>query len=206
MSDSDIQFAFDSESVMARYRHALGEFIHDFVWIEVCIFNLLCATARMSRPIGQALFSGARAEQLIGHIRRCYDARNKVIEPYLDRALAQSIVLNKARNQVVHFFTIGIEDSETEVFATNQFRYLTQNATDIRVSPETLNDMAQDARIISAILMTTEAEMRHPGRMPTIMADMRNEHLQWCYKPSQPAQKVRKGRGAATNGKGTAGG
>lgn len=182
MAGSDIPYPLDPEHIMARYRHALGEFIHDFAWLEVCLVHLLCAVAGIDDKLGPALFSGARAETLTGFIRKCYVAQDRQIDPYLDRALAQVTVLNGARNEVVHFTTFAIEDSEDAVLATDQFRRLPGAYKNRLLTPEVLIAMSGDARVIPAMLAVAEAENRELGSTGQLVSEMNQKQPPWRYR------------------------
>lgn len=195
MSDPVIPYPLSPEHVLERYRHALGEFIHDFTWLEVCLFGLLCAVAGTSTEIGQALFSGARADTLIKLINRCYTAQEREPEPYLVRALEQISLLNSVRNSVVHSTTFAIEQNEDEVLATNLFRYMPKDVKELTFSPETLYAMAKDARVIPAMLLVAECETRKPGSTGGLSAEMAGARPPWHYKSPPQASAGRKSRG-----------
>lgn len=191
MSDPIIPHPLDPDHVLERYRHALGEFLHDFAWLEVCLFNLLCAAADIDEGIGRALFSGTRSDQLCQFIRRCFIARNLTMEPYLDRALSHVAVLNKARNEAVHFTTFEIEDEGEAVLATNQFRYMPDGVINRLLTPEVLYAMSKDARIVPAMISVAEAELREPESTGELLAEMRNVQPAWRYKPPSQAHRQR---------------
>lgn len=183
MSDPDLPYPLDPDSALSRYRYALGEFIHDFSWLETRLFDLLCTVAGVTEEIGQALFSGTRADQLISFIKRCYVAQELELEPYVARAFAQVSVINAARNKAVHFVTLGLEDSETEVFVTNRFRHLRRDWKDEAHTAEMLRAMAKDTRIISAILTVADSEAKEPGSTGKLLSEMRGKQRPWRYKP-----------------------
>ncbi|MEA3033982.1 MAG: hypothetical protein QOH86_1998 [Sphingomonadales bacterium] len=181
---------------MARYRHALGEFIHDFAWLEVCLVHVLCAVAGIKDEIGPVLFSGTRANDLISFIRKCYIAQEREIEIYLDRALTQVSLLNSARNEVVHFTTFGIEDSEDAVLATNQFRLMPGNVKNRLLTPEVLLAMSKDARVISGMLAIAEAEGKDPGSTgDQIVSEMNGKQPPWHYRPVSLPDRRQPGSG-----------
>jgi hypothetical protein len=192
---SDIPLSIDPDDVVTRYRYALGTFINEFTWMEMFLFHLLCAAANVTEGVGQALFSGARADEMTKLVRRCYEASDKQLEPWLERALSQITVLNGVRNQVVHYTTAGIEDNFDEVWASNRYRYPSKTAKDLRFKPEDLMAMANDSRIIIAYLTTGTEENKKPGSMPTIVEGMQGKQPAWHYKSPQPASPGHKSRG-----------
>lgn len=181
--DPVIPLPFADNHVLDRYRHALGQFVEDFSWMEVCLFKLLCAAIPVPENVGQALFSGARAEALIGNIRRCYGAHEHTLEPYLDAALGQATSLNSIRNEVVHFATFAIENSDEAVYTTNQFRYLSGKATTRLLTPELLHDLSFDAQMVSHIAQMTEADLNDPGSPGEVLSQMRAAKQPWRYRP-----------------------
>lgn len=171
-----------AEPLMKRYRHALGSFVHDFAILEVALFRLLCAVSAVSDEIGKALFSGMRADALVANLRRCYQARGCEIGNGIEAALSQTTAINGARNVVIHYVTLAIEDDETEVLAFNDLRYSAQNARQERFSPEILDQMSHDLRIISAILSFEKADIVEPGSI-VIAEETRQRPHTWQYKP-----------------------
>lgn len=182
-----------SEPLMERYTRSLGGFIHDFTLLEISLFRLLCEAAELTEEIGYALFSGARADAMIQQIRRCYRARGWEALPFLESALSQITAINSLRNIAVHFVTLEVEDDDREVLATSQLRYLPENARDMRISPETLDDASKDCRVIGAVLMVASEEIRQPGSTGQLGVETAATPLSWRYKPPSQDNPRRKG-------------
>lgn len=171
---------------MERYRRALGSFIHDFTVLEVSRFRLLCVAAGVTEEVGQALFSGARADGMLQQIRRCYRAREWKIEPHLESALSQVVIINSARNAAVHYLTLQVEDDERAVLATNHLRYPRENAKEVRISPESLDEAGSDCRRIGAVLSVATFEIREPGSTGKLGQNMKSAPPAWRYRPPSP--------------------
>lgn len=174
----------DSDPVIDRYRLALGTFIHDFAMLEAFLFDLLCAAAGVSSEIGGALFSGARAENLMSLTKRCYEASETEFPPFLQRAFSQITVLNHARNDAVHFVTLGMQDDEEQVLATSALRNMPSRAKEIVTSPAGLEAMSKDARVIPALLMVATYEIRDPGSIRLLSESVREPSPPWHYTPA----------------------
>ncbi len=91
--------------------------------------------------------------------------------------------MNGARNAVVHSTTFALEESETEVIATNRFRHMPKDVKNLILKPEELYALAKDAQTISAVLIVAEAENRKPGSAAKLSAEMAIARPPWHYKP-----------------------
>lgn len=183
----------EDEPILVRYQRELGGFVHDFTWMEVALFQLLCARANIIEPIGKALFNGVRADALVGHIRRCYEAFDEDIPEQLDAALVQARILNSGRNEVVHRVALPHEDGLT-VVTSNSLRMPENKAVSISVTPDLLADMAKDCRLILAVLVAAEAQIRVPGSVEYLQSE---QPIAWQYIPSRPVPRPHKGRSRA---------
>ncbi len=174
----------DTRPAIERYQSALGQFIHDFTILELFIFSLLCAAAGVTDEIGRAIFSGTRADQMISLIKRCFEVREREIPEFLNRAFLQAGVLNKARNEVVHFVTMSIEDDDDAVYATSTMRTIASKAKELTIQPEALEAMAQDARILPAMFNVAMFEITEPESVTGLSDAMREPFPAWHYIPA----------------------
>jgi hypothetical protein len=160
----------------AEYSQRLGDFIQQFSQLELALFYLLCKVAHVDEKIGQALFSGARADALISLIRRCHEAREIEIPPDTERALQQIAVLNGARNDTVHLIRDWQAPRGKRTF-TNKMRYPPRTAKTVTISASDLEAMDSDTLAIEGFLLN-DCEYLLPAT--------------WRYRPPTQASKGRK--------------
>lgn len=135
-----------------KYRLALGTFIEMFSNAEIGLFFLLQHFAKVTPEIGNAVFSGARSEQIISFIRRIWqvNAPGEIERKELEEAFFHMKLINDIRNDLVHLGT-DVYEGEGRI-VSNWVRALTQDhINERRVSPEMLHDMSEDSLKIGAI-------------------------------------------------------
>lgn len=174
-----------------RYYYRLGLFITQFSFFEAALFLALCKVAGIKQGMGQALFSGARADALLTLIRRAHEARGLPIKPWLDRALQQAALINGVRNDLVHL----IISKESPGFTlTSEFRKMSGRAKSVTVTLETIEALCDDLLTIFDA-MCLAAKTLNPEGKARWRKLLESAQKPWRYKPPEQESSRQTRRG-----------
>jgi|SRR5580692_5233966 hypothetical protein len=136
-----------------RYYRALGKFIAEFAEIEGLMLSALWYFTKVSTPVGKAVFSGVRAEDASGKIKRIADAEDwpqsrkdewKIISDHLT-------ILRALRNDLVHYGVYW--DSVDTWYSTNKrIAHLPERVTIRQITPTILRNATNDLRKLSVLI------------------------------------------------------
>lgn len=148
--------------------------------------------AKTPTPIARSIFSGTRMEQAISFVKRIFEATNKPVPAELEGILDHLLVINKKRNEILHYGAISIAEGSGSV--TNALRALTPGKVKgFPISSEILTDMTEDLR--KAILHLHATYMGRPklkGKHPTLEKILL---APWRYKSPVPMNNLRRKSG-----------
>lgn len=176
----------------SSYFEALGEFVWAFAAAEFGIYCCLFHHTKVGTDTGRAVFSGVRAKEGIGFLRRLaqvheIDAAEWVkLEPVLDHF---SIITDK-RNKILHHGVDGIE--EGEAFTSNIAVALTWER--IEETPVRLGHLRQMTYDLYTICYALALRHSGPVRGYTkreIPRAERRSNEPWSYTPPPPKQNRR---------------
>jgi hypothetical protein len=129
----------------AKYLAALGRFVHAYSQIEMHMTIVLWIAAKVNFDIAPALLSGVRIDAAIGLIGRVLDAR-KIDDQNrtdLEATLRQLAILNKMRNDILHYGAKA--DADGELVVSNKVSaHVESRLRETIVSAQTLDDMTYD--------------------------------------------------------------
>jgi hypothetical protein len=178
----------------AKYLAALGRFVHAFSWVEDHVAILLWITADVQQPTAQALLSGVKIEQAISLLGRVMDAR-EISGPdreALEEALRQVSLINKVRNEILHFGAKAQQDGRL-VISNQRTAHINSRLREVTISPETLADMTYDLDAIWVRLHVYGWRLRS-DHFDFSQSAGHAERLErpWRYRPPQQAASTRK--------------
>jgi len=84
------------------YWLALGQFIDSFVAVEIGMQEILAIEAGVSATTAKAVFQGLQIDRVHETLKRIWASNNHEPPEFLTRALAQLILINGARNDILH--------------------------------------------------------------------------------------------------------
>jgi hypothetical protein len=136
-----------------RYYRALGKFIAEFAEIEGLMLSALWHLTKVSTPVGQAVFSGVRADDACNKVKRIGDAENW---PQSKKAEWKTIldhlkILGALRNDLVHY---GVYWSSIDTwYSTNKrIAHTPEKVTTRQISPIILRNATNDLRKLSVLV------------------------------------------------------
>jgi hypothetical protein len=180
-------FALD----MDKYYLALGKFVNEFAHAEADMFVLLIMTANVPIATGQALFSGTRVRDSISFIKRIYETRGSEPTARMADVFSQLTSIATARDHILH---MGVYETREDglMISSNQMRAHAKRAIrELDASPESLNAMTEDLRVISMWLFGQQIVEKKPG-LPHAEDAVRKhrgrEPAPWRYKPAQSSK------------------
>lgn len=175
------------------YWQALGEFIEQFAAIESGMFFLLALYAGVDHLRAAALFSGTRVDAAIKLIRRIIATQAGQYKPHevlrhqeLELLFAQIIVINSARNDVIHYTSINTENFGRVV--SNWTRaHIPGNVSVRPMSKDILVAMTADLRTIAMHFFahTVESDADRDETRVKTRIDALSQPSSWQYKPPQ---------------------
>ncbi len=127
------------------YLAALERFVHAFSQIEDALAVVLWIVSEVKQPTAQALLSGVRVDQTFGLLARVMDAR-KISGPSrvaLEETLRQIGLINKIRNEILHFGADG-RGQGLLVVSNKRAAHIERRLREITVSARALDDMTYD--------------------------------------------------------------
>lgn len=167
---------------------ALGRFILRFANTESILFTTLCVVCHVHPKIGQAIFSGTRADAAIQYIKRVFQVVNMPgnLKASYEDLFEHFTQINSARNLILHY---GISSVGDEFVATDKLKALTEDRVrSMPVSAEILDQMSADLEKINATLMlnllASDADKQEASAKSNVGPVSQQS---WLYTP-QPAQ------------------
>jgi hypothetical protein len=100
---SPAELAATLEAEMQPYWLKLGRLIHTFAAIEADLQEALAADSGLPKHLAKVVFKGMQVDRSIDQLRAIWRAGEKKPETFLINALTQLSVLNRARNDLVHY-------------------------------------------------------------------------------------------------------
>jgi hypothetical protein len=185
-----------------EYYAALGRFVSAFAGVEGMVFALLTEMAGVSYEVGQAVFSGVRAEVGVDHIKRLAHLQHPELnQPALEELMSPDVAaclprigpISKVRNSILHY---GVLVGQQGLPYTVNVRAPIPGKPGIPepVSLTMLDDMAADLKKIETTLLAHLITGKVPDQM---MEDAYGEVLRsaWRYTPQPPKSPDRKNPG-----------
>jgi hypothetical protein len=182
----------DPKEVIGYYR-ALGEFVELFADVEGVLFLYLYTLVGVDEATAKAVFSGVRVHEAISFIRRLAEVRTHGIPATIDAVLAQLLIINDARNMILHN-SMSPTYSKGRLVRTisNIDRALTElRIKEIPISEEVIMRMCDDLFRIKAFFfheyacLVVPAEDRGPfDRLGPVPVGA------WLYKPAPRSTKA----------------
>lgn len=177
----------------AKYYEALGAFIHEFSVVEFAIHGLLARRAGVDANTANALFSGITVDKAPDFVRRLAEARtgSREVEPELESAFSQLTIINKARNEIIHYGA-HVKNGDARYVSTRSKAVTLKKSTLRAVSPEILGQMRLDAiklHITFSVFGQTAEEALRDVFAPDLAKP-------WQYRPHQPDRQDQEGTGA----------
>ena len=146
------------------YWQALGQFLDMFATVEATLFFALSHYAKTPPNTARAIFSGVRVDTATSFLRRIMEVENISLDLAADlkSALDQLHIINKVRNDLVHYGALSVSDNADVMIVTNALLALTKDRLHTTpVSVQILDDLVADLHKIQAHLVT-----RHVGWGP----------------------------------------
>jgi hypothetical protein len=136
---------------LSAYYEALGRFVDMFSRVETLVTLTLWHYAKTSPEIAKVIFAGARMDISSTYIKQLAEATGapKDLQDNLAYVLQQASIINKARNDVLHYGAEFV--AEGQAFVSNALR-AKGKPTSFPISPDLLDDMTADLLRISAHL------------------------------------------------------
>jgi hypothetical protein len=175
---------------LRQYNAALGSFVQSFARVEHGMHRALRWYAKVDVETARAVFSGVRAMEASGYLRRLADIGGIEASEWarLNPLLAQLKAINDVRNILLHYGAENI--AEGEGIATDiRTALLPERARAFPVSATILWNMSTDLSVIYTALL-----LRHVGH-PAQPSDRLTRWLErtlrkpWQYKPPLPPKK-----------------
>jgi hypothetical protein len=131
--------------------HSLGMLMSEFSRVETVQAQFIAFQAKLEPPIARALLSGLRLDAGASMVRRLYEATGRDIEQSLSKALAQLLLINGVRNDLVHYGAVldGPKPYVTNVRAA----HTAERIRITEVDDEALAMMTADLSSINLLLL-----------------------------------------------------
>ena len=129
---------------LSGYYMALGEFVSAFSEAEFMVQLLLWQRCKIDYTTSLVFFRGMGLKQQIDAIRAIHKEHQTDIDPVLDEALSQLVVILGVRNDILHF-GFHLQEGDEVAYVRNHKR--TQDPKKIKeipISPKILRDMVLD--------------------------------------------------------------
>lgn len=177
----------------APYLAALGRFVHAFSQIEAHLTVVLWVAAKIDFDIARALLSGVRIDGAINLLGRTMDARG-IIGPNrtsLDAALQQLGLINKMRNDVLHYGATALANGEL-IVSNKMSAHLISRLREVPISVQSLDDMTYDLDKIWVQLEVSGHRLIFPDLQFSIRGYDERLQRAWRYKPAPQSAQPRK--------------
>jgi hypothetical protein len=171
---------------LRRYDASLGAFVRAFAKVESGMHRALRWHAKTDADTARAVFSGVRAMEASGYLRRL--AHVGRIEPgewtRLEPLLVQLKAINDVRNVLLHYGADNIAEGEG-IASDARTALLPERARSFPISAEIIERMATDLNVIYSALLLRHVE--YPALPSKRMAGWLDRTLRkpWRYKPRQ---------------------
>lgn len=169
---------------------ALGRFILRFANTESLLFTTLCVVAQVNPKVGQAIFSGSKADGAVQFIKRMFQVMNVpvALKASYEDLFEHFAQINSARNLILHY---GISEVGDDFVATDRLKALTEDRVrSMTVSAELFDQMTADLEKINATLMlnlfANEADKEETSAKSNIGSVSQQT---WLYKPQSVQTK-----------------
>ena len=168
---------------MKTYYIALGQFVEAFAFTEYDVKRTFAHVCGISDDTSRAIFSGTRALEAIGLIRRVFESRGEKIGLEFNDALSHLATINGTRNDLIHHSAFWAGDHMLMTNALHQIRSRVKTA---KLVIADLEDMTADlgkirSRLVLFMLGPNSVEPENLILDHTVAASM-----SWRYKPPQP--------------------
>jgi hypothetical protein len=175
---------------LRQYQSALGAFVQAFARVESGMHRALRWHAKTDPETARAVFSGVRAMEASGYLRRLADVGRIGPEEWIriEPLLAQMKAINDVRNVILHYGAENIAEGEG-VATDMRTALLPERARSFPVSAEILSRMAMDLNVIySALLLRHVGHPALPSKRMTGWLD-RALRKPWRYIVPRPSKK-----------------
>jgi hypothetical protein len=177
----------------ARQLIALGEFVLSFAFCEGDILRVLQTLSKVSPKVGQAVFSGVRAEGAVQSINRILEVSPKIADATKKRysdAFKQFKHINDARNLILHH---GLKREGKETVATNRRTALTESRVrTVPISANVLDAMSEDLLSIQLLLAVNDIALNPDGgeeKAEKLYGDSFEKSWRYTPPPQSPRGK-----------------
>lgn len=168
---------------------AIGRFVLQFAGVEHLLFHSLIMLSGVENRMGQALFSGVRADGAIKQINRILEVRtvSKIKRDRYTASFEHLQWINHTRNLILHY---GLEFHYTELVATDRIRAL-REVNKVPVSTEILDQMTADLQKIAVLLAINlvDNENEIQGDIAGVESTLQRA---WLYIPPSRQQNHQK--------------
>jgi hypothetical protein len=183
-------FEFYPEEQAGYYR-ALGQFVSRFAEVEGVLFLYLYTFAGVDENTAKAVLSGVRVHDGVSFIKRIAYVRNTTLSAELEEVLSQLLIINDARNLILHHpmqRTLSPEDHDSITrFIDNFDRALTEErGRKMQISQTLLMNMERDLSTIGVVLLTEYFYMTDPDFKRMELPILKGP---WLYEPAPKPKK-----------------
>ena len=184
-----IAAAWDARVYDEDFHKAYGRFVIAWADAEAELYLVLKAYAKVSDAVARAVFSGARAGNMIDFIRAIAHNTEMAADRRtdLEHVFRQMTAIKSMRDRLAHHATegYGIDPAKlTDRLFTNSDRVSRYgNERTDRISAETLNAMTEDLYMISDHMIMHRGHRNGPFWRDD---DPNDPPPAWLYKPLQP--------------------